>query len=370
MESSPHAEATPWGTPTPAIGNVASTVRKIIHIDMDCFYAAIEERENPSLRGKPVAVGGSSRRGVLTTANYEARKYGCHSAMPVFKALELCPHLILVPVRFELYRAASSRIRAIFGRFTPLIEPLSLDEAYLDVTHLQSDGAAIAREIRAQIFEETGLTASAGISSNKLVAKIASDWNKPNGQKHVTDEEIPAFIAALPVGRLWGVGKKMRENLASLGIETCGDLQKLDQIELARRFGKWGIELWNLCRGVDDREVSSSRIRKSVSSENTFSENIRVLPALIPPMRAMLEGLLEDIAKSHYDRVIRSLVVKLKFSDFHRTTAERAGHIIDPAIFEELLTEVWKRGDNRAVRLLGVGVRFEDPKVLQQMEFL
>jgi DNA polymerase-4 len=344
-------------------------LRKIIHIDMDCFYAAIEERENPALRGKPMGVSGSDRRSVLTTANYEARKYGCRSAMPVFKALELCPQLILVPVRFELYRAVSSQIRAIFGRFTELIEPLSLDEAYLDVSHLQSSGAAIAREIRAQIFEETGLTASAGISSNKLIAKIASDWHKPNGQKDVPDEEISAFIAALPVGRIWGVGKKMREKLTVLGIETCADLQQLDQIELSRRFGKWGIELWHLCRGVDDRPVTPDRTRKSVSSETTFAENIRVFPALIPPMRGMLEGLAEDLAKSHADRVIRSLVVKMKFADFHRTTAERAGHLVDPVIFEELLAEAWRRGNNRAVRLLGVGVRFEDPKEEAQMEF-
>lgn len=344
-------------------------MRKIIHIDMDCFYAAIEERDEPSLRGKPIGVAGSTRRGVLTTANYEARKFGCRSAMPVFKALELCPQLTLVPVRFEVYRAESSRIRAIFGRFTDLIEPLSLDEAYLDVSHLQSGGAAVAREIRAQIFEETGLTASAGISSNKLIAKIASDWNKPNGQHEVKPEEIPAFIAALPVGKLWGVGGKMRAKLAALGIETCADLQKLDQIELARRFGKWGLELWQLCRGIDDRAVTPDRTRKSLSSETTFSENIRVLPALIPPMRAMIEGLKEDLTGKHSDRVIRSLVVKLKFADFERTTAERAGHELDESVFEELLAEAWKRGSNRAVRLLGVGVRFEDPKGEAQMEF-
>lgn len=346
-----------------------ATLRKIIHIDMDCFYAAIEERENPSLRGKPVGVSGSDRRSVLTTANYEARKFGCRSAMPVFKALALCPQLILVPVQFDLYRAVSSQIRAIFGRFTERIEPLSLDEAYLDVSHLQSSGESIAREIRAQIFEETGLTASAGISANKLIAKIASDWHKPNGQKQVTAEEIPAFMAALPVGRIWGVGQKMREKLTALGIATCADLQQLDQLELSQRFGKWGIELWHLCRGIDERPVTPDRTRKSVSSETTFAENIQVLPALIPPLRGMIAGLLEDLAKSHPDRVIRSRVVKMKFADFHRTTAERAGHLVDEAIFEELLTEAWKRGNHRAVRLLGVGVRFEDPKEVAQMEF-
>lgn len=346
-----------------------SPARKIIHIDMDCFYAAIEERENPSLRGKPVAVGGSSRRGVLTTANYEARKYGCRSAMPVFKALELCPHLILVPTQFDLYRAESSRIRAIFGRFTELIEPLSLDEAYLDVSHLETNGAAIAREIRAQIKEERGLAASAGIASNKMIAKIASDWNKPDGQFEVTAESFNDFVAKLPVGKLWGVGKKMREKLAVLNVETCADLQAIDRIDLAKRFGKWGLELWELCRGIDDSPVRPNRIRKSLSSENTFSENIETLPALIPPLRGLIEGLAEDLAFKHSDRVIRSLVVKLKFSDFERTTAERAGHILEPAVFEELAAEAWRRGNNRPVRLIGAGVRFEDPQENLQLEF-
>ena len=343
-------------------------MRKIIHIDMDCFYAAIEERDDPTLRGKPVAVAGSGRRSVLTTANYEARKYGCRSAMPVFKALELCPHLVLVPVRFDHYRAESARIRAIFARFTTLIEPLSLDEAYLDISHLQSAGAAVAREIRAQILEETGLTASAGVAPNKLLAKIASEWNKPNGQFEIAEADIPEFVAALPVGRLWGVGGKMRENLAALDIVTCADLQQLDQHDLARRFGKWGLELWSLCRGIDDRPVTPHRTRKSLSSEMTFSENIRLLPELIPPMRAMLDGLAEDLAARHANRVIRSLVVKLKFADFERTTAERAWHALDPALFEELLGEAWKRGNHRTVRLLGVGVRFEDPKTENQLE--
>jgi DNA polymerase-4 len=344
--------------------------RKIIHIDMDCFYAAIEEREDPSLRGKPVAVGGSSRRGVLTTANYEARKYGCRSAMPVFKALELCPRLVLLPVRFDLYRAESSRIRAIFGRFTDRIEPLSLDEAYLDVSHLETNGAALAREIRAQIREERGITASAGIAPNKLVAKIASDWNKPDGQFEVTREIFDEFVAELPVGRLWGVGKKMREKLAALGVQTCADLQKLDRIELAKRFGKWGLELWELARGIDESPVRPDRIRKSLSSENTFQDNIETLPALIPPLRAMIGGLAEDLSAKYSDRVIRSLVVKLKFSDFEQTTAERAWHTLEPSIFEELAAEAWRRGNNRPVRLVGAGVRFEDPQDEVQMELL
>lgn len=343
-------------------------MRKIIHIDMDCFYAAIEERENPGLKGKPLGVGGSSRRGVLTTANYAARKFGCRSAMPVFKALELCPHLVLVPVRFDLYRSESARIRAIFGRFTEKIEPLSLDEAYLDVTHLKSSGSAIAREVRAQIREETGLTASAGIAGNKLIAKVASDWEKPDGQFEVTGEAVAGFMRELPVGKLWGVGAKMRMKLGQLGVATCGDLQRFDKIEMARRFGSWGLELWSLCRGLDEREVRTDRIRKSLSSENTFAENIETLPALVPVMRGMLEGVVEDLRLKHSERVIRSLVVKLKFGDFTRTTAEKANGTVEPAIFEELLEEAWKRGRNKPVRLLGVGVRFRDPEETEQLE--
>jgi len=346
---------------------IGSPVRKIVHIDMDCFYAAIEEREDPSLRGRPVGVAGSSRRGVLTTANYEARKFGCRSAMPVFKALELCPQLVLVPVRFELYRAESARIRAIFGRFTEKIEPLSLDEAYLDLSALNTSAAALAREIRTQIREETGLTASAGIGPNKLIAKIASDWNKPDGQHEVRPEEVAAFMRELPVGRLWGVGGKMRARLEALGVRTCGDLQRFDKLEMSRRFGKWGLELWELCRGVDHREVESHRIRKSISSENTFRENLGTLDDLRPPMHAMLVGLAEDLEK-HGDRGIRSLVVKMKFADFARTTAEKAHAVLDPEVFEALLAEAWQRGGGKPVRLLGVGVRFRDPEESSQLE--
>ncbi len=344
-------------------------MRKIIHIDMDCFFAAIEERDDPSLRGKPVAVAGKDRRSVLTTANYEARKYGCRSAMPVFKALELCPHLVLMPVRFDQYRAESARIRAIFGRFTDVIEPLSLDEAYLDISALRSEPSSVAREIRAQIREETGLTASAGISSNKMIAKIASDWHKPDGQFEVKQADIPAFIAPLPVGRLWGVGHKMAGKLAALGVTTCADLQRFDRMDLSRRFGKWGLELWELCRGIDDRPVTPDRTRKSLSSEMTFAENIGIMSALLPPLHGMIAGLAEDLAAQHADRVIRGLVVKLKFADFERTTAERAGHALDIPVFEDLLAEAWKRGGGRSVRLLGAGVRFEDPRAEAQLEF-
>jgi DNA polymerase-4 len=344
-------------------------MRKIVHIDMDCFYAAIEERENPALVGKPLGVGGGSRRGVLTTANYEARKYGCRSAMPVFKALELCPQLILVPVRFDLYRAVSAQIRAIFGRFTDRIEPLSLDEAYLDLSHLNSSGASLAREIRTQIREETGLAASAGIGPNKLIAKIASDWNKPDGQHEVTPEGVQDFMQGLPVRRIWGVGGKMAAKLEGMGIRTCGELQQFDKIGMARRFGKWGLELWELCRGIDHREVETERVRKSVSTENTFTENLGSLEDLRPPMHSMIEELTVDLTR-HEDRLIRSLVVKLKFADFTRTTAERAHGVLERSVFEELLAEAWQRGEGKGVRLLGVGVRFKEPEEKRQLELL
>ena len=340
--------------------------RKIIHVDMDCFYAAIEQRENPALMGKPIAVGGGGRRGVLCTASYEARAFGCHSAMPGFKALELCPQLIIVPVRFDLYKQASSKIRAIFGRFTELIEPLSLDEAYLDVSHWKSDPVAIAREIRAQIYEETRLTASAGISSNKLIAKIASDWQKPNGQHQIPSDEIPAFMKNLPVAKLWGVGKKMQQKLTSAGIQTCGDMQQVDKLNMAKNHGKWGLELYDLCRGIDTREVQSSRIRKSISKENTFGENVARVQDLFPSLIELLDSVRESHEDRYRDRMIKAIVVKLKFADFTQTTIERATDKPSIELARELLIEGWRRGGQKSVRLLGVGIKLADPEPQSQ----
>ncbi|MGJ8655917.1 MAG: DNA polymerase IV [Akkermansiaceae bacterium] len=339
-----------------------SNERKIIHVDMDCFFAAIEQRENPALRGKPIAVGGDGRRGVLCTASYEARKFGCRSAMPGFKALELCPQLIIVPVRFELYQQASNKVRAIFGRFTELIEPLSLDEAYLDVSHWKSDAGAIAREIRAQIYEETQLTASAGISSNKLIAKIASDWQKPNGQHQIKPEEIPAFMENLPVAKLWGVGKKMQQKLTSANIHTCGDMQKLDKLTMAKNYGKWGLELYDLCRGIDTREVQTSRIRKSIGKEITFDEDINRVQDLFADLEKMLESVREIHQDRYRDRIIKSTVVKLKFADFTGTTIERATEKPSMELARELLLEGWSRGGQKSVRLLGIGLKLADPE--------
>jgi DNA polymerase-4 len=337
--------------------------RKIIHLDMDCFYAAIEQRDHPELRGKPVGVGGSrDRRGVLTTCSYEARPYGVRSAMPTFLALRKCPQLIMVPVRFDVYRRESQHIRAIFRQFTELIEPLSLDEAYLDVSALPYDPAAVACEIRDRIFEETGLTASAGVAGNKLLAKIASDLNKPNGQCVVQPDEVQRFMRTLPVRRLWGVGGVSAEKLERRGIETCGQLQEVSRVDLHRLFGRFGLELYELCRGIDDRPVQPHRLRKSLSTEETFSENLTTLAECERRLAIVQADLLRDLKKARDPRPVRKVFVKLKFSNFTRTTVECVA--AEPAlpILNGLLEQGFRRGNGLAVRLLGAGVRFAEPE--------
>ena len=272
--------------------------RKIIHLDMDCFYAAIEQRDNPELRGKPVGVGGArDRRGVLTTCSYEARPYGVRSAMPTYLALRKCPQLIVVPTRFDVYRRESQRIREIFSSFTGVVEPLSLDEAYLDVSHLEFDPAGVAYEIRERIFEQTGLTASAGIAPNKLLAKIASDVNKPKGQCVVEPDRVAGFMKRLPVRKLWGVGGVSSEKLEKRGIQTCGQLQELSRIELHALFGRFGIELYDLCRGIDKRPVEPHRVRKSMSTEQTFTENLATLAGVRAATRSDLRRFDEGSGK-------------------------------------------------------------------------
>lgn len=346
--------------------------RRIIHIDMDCFYAAIEVRDHPDLRGNPVAVGGRSGRGVLTTCNYEARKFGCRSAMPNFKALELCPHLIIMPVRFDVYRTVSRQVRDIFAPFTTLIEPLSLDEAFLDVSHLNSSAAAIAEEVRYRIRQTTHLTASAGIAPNKMLAKIASDWRKPNGQFEVRPDEVDAFMVDLLVGKISGVGKRTVERLEALGIRTCGDMRKWSLMDLHHHFGKSGIEFYNRCRGMDDRPVNPDRERKSVSNESTFAENLTTLETCVALLDGLYEELVADVREKHADRRIQKAFVKMKFADFKQTTVERAMEDFDPGLYRHLITEAWERGQGKQVRLLGAGVRFypmESEKDNGQLEF-
>ena len=335
--------------------------RAIIHLDMDCFYAAIEVRDQPSLRGKPVGVGGArDRRGVLTTCNYEARKFGVRSAMPTFMALQRCPSLIVLPTRFDVYRREAMTIRGILHRFTSLIEPLSLDEAYLDVTAHPGAPGALAQVIRGIIFRKTKLTSSAGIGPNKLIAKIASEVNKPNGQLEVTTEQVPEFMEKLPVRKIWGIGEKTERKLEELGVKTCLELQRFSRAELVDLFGKFGLELYDLCRGLDDRPVEPDRPRKSLSTEETFSIDLTTLEQCEEQMAELFQELMADLAQKETTRTVTKIFVKLKFNDFTRTTAERAGLTPNLQDFRTLLAEAFAR-TGKPVRLIGVGVRFADP---------
>ncbi|MGR3447254.1 MULTISPECIES: DNA polymerase IV [unclassified Paracoccus (in: a-proteobacteria)] len=299
-------------------------LRKIIHIDMDAFYASVEQRDDPELRGKPVAVGGGSMRGVVAAASYEARVFGIRSAMPSVTARRLCPDLIFVRPRFEIYRDISGQIRDIFADYTPLIEPLSLDEAYLDVTdHLWPGQTAtqVAREIRARIREATALTASAGVSYNKFLAKLASDQNKPDGLCVITPDRGPDFVLALPVGKFHGIGPATAGKMRAMGIETGADLRAQDLDFLTRRFGKSGRYYWNISRGIDHRQVRSDRIRKSVGAENTYFTDLMDL-AQAHDALAPLAGKVWRHVSRHGLRG-RTVTLKVKFSDFQQITRAR-----------------------------------------------
>ena len=300
-------------------------LRKIIHVDMDAFYASVEQRDDPSLRGKPVAVGGDGPRGVLTTCSYEARKFGCRSAMPSITAKRLCPQLIFVRPRFPVYTAISHQIRDIFRDYTPLVEPLSLDEAYLDVTaDVKGIGSAtrIAELIRERIKAETGLTASAGVSYNKFIAKLASDQNKPDGLCVVRPEEGGAFVAAMPVRRFHGIGPRGAERMKELGIETGADLVAKDIHFLREHFGSQAEYLYRAARGIDLRRVKADRARKSVGAERTFDHDIS--------SGAALREQLERIVGLCWDRIERSqaegrtVTLKLKLKDFNGLTRARS----------------------------------------------
>ena len=278
---------------------------------------------------------------------------------PVFKARKLCADLIVLPVRFTLYRKVSQQIRDIFKRYTPLVEPLSLDEAYLDVTHQKRRGEELAKEIRQTIYKETRLTASAGVGPNKLIAKIASDWNKPNGQCVVSPSCVHDFMQDLPVRRIWGVGPKSAACLAEMNVSTCGELQSYDQATLVGKFGSFGLDLYRLCRGIDERPVQANRVRKSLSNEHTFHKDIETLEACEEALRIQHSELVNALRKSAADRPIAKILVKLKFSDFRRTTAEISSQQTDLKSYLKLLKDAWGRS-GQSVRLLGIGVRFAE----------
>jgi DNA polymerase-4 len=339
-------------------------MRKIIHIDMDCYFAAVEMRDFPELRGKPIAVGGrSDRRGVISTCSYEARKFGVRSAMSSYHALQLCPQLILVPGRMEVYKSVSLQIREIFHRYTDLVEPLSLDEAYLDVTDCdahQGSATLIAKAIRDDIYEVTGLTASAGIAPIKFLAKIASDLNKPNGQYVITPNQIADFVKDLPLSKIPGVGKVTSKKLADIGLTTCYDVQQYPKVQLIEAFGKFGHVLVERAQGIDSRQISPHRVRKSVGVETTLAKDIFTLEQCHQVLPQLIQELSARVHRSAKDRQIHKQVVKLKFNDFKQTTIEHRSDEISINLFHELLLQALQRSQGRGIRLLGVSVGLAD----------
>ncbi len=349
--------------------------RKIIHIDMDCFYAAVEAKYHPELKGLALGIGGTGPRSVLCTASYEARKYGVRAAMPTALARSLCPTLKILPPNFELYKKESTAIREIFRRYTPLVEPLSLDEAYLDVSDCSIHGGSatlIAQDIRKAIFDEIQLSASAGVAPNKFLAKIASDWNKPNGSFVIPPHLVSSFMPALPVEKLHGVGKVTTERLHKLGLKTCGDIQNLSNSLLKEYFGKRAEEWAKMALGNDERPVCTSWERKSLSVEETFREDRKTLESLVKELPAIYKDFDSRMQKSKVHDRIRGFIVKIKYFDFTASTHEVA-HRSYPQIsdFEKLLLKLWEK---RAapVRLLGIGTRLlcaEEPKNRPQLSF-
>lgn len=350
-------------------------IRKIIHVDMDAFYASVEQRDNPHLRGKPVAVGGSKERGVVAAASYEARKFGVRSAMPSVTAKRQCPDLIFVKPRFEVYKKISRQIRSIFAEHTEIIEPLSLDEAYLDVTE-NIQGIAIATEIatliRAKIFSETGLTASAGISYNKFLAKLASDQRKPNGQFVITPKMGPSFVQDLAVGKFHGIGPATSAKMNGLGIFTGMDMRNQTLEFMTANFGKAGAYYYWISRGIDERPVRANRVRKSVGAETTFSQDLADYEALAAQLRPLIEKVWR-----HCETMgarARTATLKVKFSDFELITRSRSVALINSAsdlssLALDLLKQMMPL--TKAMRLIGISVSgFADPEPEDQLPLM
>jgi DNA polymerase IV len=339
-----------------------NAIRKIIHVDMDAFYASVEQRDEPRYRGKPLVVGGRpDQRGAVAAASYEARQYGIHSAMPSRTAALRCPHLIFVQPRFEVYRAISEQIRAIFHQYTDLVEPLALDEAYLDVTTNRrgiASATLIAREIKARIYAETQLTASAGISINKFLAKTASGMNKPNGLFLIPPDAAESFIAQLPIEQFYGIGQVTAAKMHQLGIQTGADLKQCTEEKLVQQFGKVGHFYYKLVRAQDDRPVEPNRIRKSIGAETSFAEDLSDRPAILSELNAIAQVLKNRLdSKQTYGR---TLTLKVKFANYQqitrsKTTAELIQSLeMIVAIAHELLLTVDLTAQN--VRLLGLAI--------------
>ena len=337
-----------------------TTLRKIIHIDMDAFYASVEQLDNPELKGKPVAVGGGSKRGVISAASYEARKYGVRSAMSGVIALKRCPELIFVKHRFDRYKEISRQIRTLFLEYTNLVEPLSLDEAYLDVTKNKKGNPSatlIAQEIRKRIFEETGLTASAGISVNKFIAKIASDLNKPNGQKTINPEEVIPFLEALDIRKFYGVGKVTAEKMYQLGIFTGLDLKSKSEAYLEKHFGKSGQFYYQVVRGIHNSEVKPNRTPKSVGAERTFAENLSSEVFMLERLAHIAGELDKRLKKSGLAG--KTVTLKIKYSDFTLQTRSKTLNyfVADKSLILNTAKELlYQEKLENSVRLLGISL--------------
>lgn len=338
--------------------------RRIIHVDMDAFYASVEQRDHPELLHRPVLVGGDHKRGVVCAASYEARKFGCRSAMPTAKALQLCPHAVLVPPRFAAYQAASSQIHAIFREATSQIEPIALDESFLDVTQRCAESGekagSIAWAIKEKISAQLHLSASAGVGCNKLVAKIASGFRKPNGLTVVAPDQTLPFLWPLEVGELWGVGPVAQSKLLKLGVKTVQDLHAIDQAQLISHFGKFGLTLWEMARGIDHRAVEAHRETKSISAEHTFESDI-VGPEALALMSSLLSHQVDEVTHRLKSEGLEAhtVTVKFKFSDFsNRTRSQKlGGPCQDSSIFDQCAqTLLASQMPLPPVRLIGVGL--------------
>ena len=340
---------------------MTAPIRKIIHIDMDAFFASVEQRDNPELRGKPVAVGGSKARGVVAAASYEARKFGVFSAMPSRMAQQKCPGLIFVKPRFEVYSAVSRQIREIFHHYTDLVEPLSLDEAYLDVTQNKVNmpsASIIAKEIKARILEETNLTASAGVSFNKFLAKIASDMNKPNGFTLITPDKAVDLVASLAIEKFHGIGKVTAAKMQRMGIATGADLRERTEAELVRQFGKVGHYYYRIARAEDERIVQPHRIRKSVGSERTFEEDLVAEEDMLERLQFLAQEVAHDL--NRLQTTAKTVTLKLKYFDFVQQTRSKTlvGHLNSADAIFTVARDLLRTPQlpQHPVRLLGISV--------------
>jgi DNA polymerase IV len=336
--------------------------RKVIHVDMDAFYASVEQRDNPQYRGKPLVVGGRpEKRGAVAAASYEARQFGIHSAMPSRTALQRCPHLIFATPRFDVYRGISEQIRAIFKRYTDLVEPLALDEAYLDVTHNKKDissATAIARDIKQDILNETKLTASAGVSLNKFLAKIASGMNKPDGLTVILPTEAETFVEALAIESFYGIGPATANKMHELGIHTGADLKHWSEIGLVQQFGKTGHFYYQIVRGIDERPVNANRIRKSIGAETSFDPDLEDIDKIEQALNAIVQVVQQRLERNAANG--RTITLKVKFADYQQITRSRTMlDFIDEesqvsSLAQELLTSV--EIEQQKVRLLGITI--------------